>query len=119
MDKEPNKVPMDNDDDYQKIRIQSVPLMVLIAGFLSSIDFVDWIFTMAEMLVVFVLAYQIFGRVLFTALVVTPILVVFISRCMAAYDEIVYGDDDDSSSGDDDDDPHFGDHWNDLTGGRK
>lgn len=27
MDKEPNKVPMDNDDDYQKIRIQSVPLM--------------------------------------------------------------------------------------------
>lgn len=119
MDKEPNKVPMDNDDDYQKIRIQSVPLMVLIAGFLSSIDFVDWIFTMAEMLVVFVLAYQILGRVLFTALIVTPILVVFISRCLQSYDEIVYGDDDDSSSGDDDDDPHFGDHWNDLTGGRK
>ena len=112
MDKEPNKVPMDNDDDYQKIRIQSVPLMVLIAGFLSSIDFVDWIFTMAEMLVVFVLAYQILGRVLFTALIVTPILVVFISRCLQSYDEIVY-------SGDDDDDPHFGDHWNDLTGGRK
>ena len=119
MDKEPNKVPMDNDDDYQKIRIQSVPLMVLIAGFLSSIDFVDWIFTMAEMLVVFVLAYQILGRVLFTALIVTPILVVLISRCLQSYDEIVYGDDDDSSSGDDDDDPHFGDHWNDLTGGRK
>lgn len=116
MDKEPNKVPMDNDDDYQKIRIQSVPLMVLIAGFLSSIDFVDWIFTMAEMLVVFVLAYQILGRVLFTALIVTPILVVFISRCLQSYDEIMFGDDDDSSSGDsdDDDDPHFGDHFNNL-----
>lgn len=116
MDKEPNKVPMDNDDDYQKIRIQSVPLMVLIAGFLSSIDFVDWIFTMAEMLVVFVLAYQILGRVLFTALIVTPILVVFISRCLQSYDEIMSGDDDDSSSGDsdDDDDPHFGDHFNNL-----
>lgn len=115
MDKEPNKVPMDN-DDYQKIRIQSVPLIVLIAGFLSSIDFVDWIFTMAEMLVVFVLAYQILGRVLFTALIVTPILVVFISRCLQSYDEIMFGDDDDSSSGDsdDDDDPHFGDHFNNL-----
>nr|DAH59464.1 MAG TPA: hypothetical protein [Caudoviricetes sp.] len=116
MDKEPNKVPMDNDDDYQKIRIQSVPLMVLIAGFLSSIDFVDWIFTMAEMLVVFVLAYQILGRVLFTALIVTLILVVFISRCLQSYDEIMFGDDDDSSSGDsdDDDDPHFDDHFNNL-----
>lgn len=114
MDKEPNKVPMDNDDDYQKIRIQSVPLMVLIAGFLSSIDFVDWIFTMAEMLVVFVLAYQILGRVLFTALIVTPILVVFISRCLQSYDEIMFGDDDDIDGGDDDDDPHFGDHFNNL-----
>lgn len=119
MDKEPNKVPMDNDDDYQKIHIQSVPLMVLIAGFLSSIDFVDWIFTMAEMLVVFVLAYQILGRVLFTALIVTPILVVFISRCLQSYDEIMYGDDDDIDGGDDDDDPHFGDHFNNLTGGKK
>lgn len=111
----PNKNPMDN-EDYQEIRVQSVPLMVLIAGFLSSIDFVDWIFTMAEMLVVFVLAYQILGRVLFTALIVTPILVVFISRCLQSYDEIMFGDDDDSSSGDsdDDDDPHFGDHFNNL-----
>ena len=108
----PNKTPMDN-EDYQEIRVQSVPLMVLIAGFLSSIDFVDWMFTMAEMLVVFVLTYQILGKVLFTALVVTPILVVFISRCIAAYDEIVFGDDDDGSS-DDDDDPHFGDHFNNL-----
>ena len=114
MDKEPNKVPMDNDDDYQKICIQSVPLMVLIAGFLSSIDFVDWIFTMAEMLIVFVLAYQILGRVLFTALIVTPILVVFISRCLQSYDEIMFGDDDDIDGGDDDDDPHFGDHFNNL-----
>ena len=114
MDKEPNKVPMDNDDDYQKIRIQSAPLMVLIAGTLSTVDFVDWIFTMAEMLVVFVLAYQILGRVLFTALIVTPILVVFISRCLQSYDEIMFGDDDDIDGGDDDDDPHFGDHFNNL-----
>lgn len=111
----PNKTPMDN-EDYQEIRVQSVPLMVLIAGFLSSIDFVDWIFTMAEMLVVFVLTYQILGKVLFTALVVTPILVVFISRCLQSYDEIMFGDDNDGSSdgGDDDDDPHFGDHFNNL-----
>lgn len=111
----PNKTPMDN-EDYQEIRVQSVSLMVLIAGFLSSIDFVDWIFTMAEMLVVFVLTYQILGKVLFTALVVTPILVVFISRCLQSYDEIMFGDDNDGSSdgGDDDDDPHFGDHFNNL-----
>lgn len=70
-------------------------------------------FTMAEMLVVFVLTYQILGRVLFTALVVTPVLVVFIERCFESWEAITYGDDDDSSSGDDDDD-HFNDHWNNL-----
>lgn len=114
MDKEPKR-DEEQQDDVAEIRIRSVPLMVLIAGTLSTVDFVDWIFTMTEMLVVFVLAYQILGRVLFTALIVTPILVVFISKCMAAYDEIMYGDDDDSSSGDrDDDDPHFGDHFNNL-----
>lgn len=87
MDKEPKKPGGENDterDDIQEIRVNSIPLMVLIAGVLSSVDFVDWMFTIAEMLVVFVLTYQILGRVLFTALVVTPILVVFISKCLAA-----------------------------------
>ena len=78
---------------------------------MSSIDFVDWMFTMAEMLVVFVLTYQILGKVLFTALVVTPILVVFIMRCFESWEAIVYGDDD---TNDDDDDNDFGNHWNDL-----
>ncbi len=111
MDKEPKK---SNDqlqeNDVEEIRITSVPLMVLIAGALSSTDFISWMFTIAEMLVVFVLTYQILGRVLFTALIVTPILVVFISRCMQCYDEIMYGDEDDMD--DDDENSHFGNHWN-------
>lgn len=123
MDKEPKKPGGENDterDDIQEIRVNSIPLMVLIAGVLSSVDFVDWMFTIAEMLVVFVLTYQILGRVLFTALVVTSVLVVFISRCLAAYDEIMYGDDDmGGSDGEDDGDDHFNDHWNGLTGGMK
>lgn len=121
MDKEPKKPGGENDterDDIQEIRVNSIPLMVLIAGVLSSVDFVDWMFTIAEMLVVFVLTYQILGR-LFTALVVTPILVVFISKCLAAYDEIMYGDDDMGGDGEDDGDDHFNDHWNGLTGGMK
>lgn len=111
MDKEPKRDETQQ-DDVAEIRIRSVPLMVLIAGTLSTVDFVDWIFTMAEMLVVFVLAYQILGRVLFTALIVTPILVVFISKCLQSYDEIMFGDDDDMD--DSDDDSHFGDHFNNL-----
>lgn len=118
MDKEPKRPGGENDterDDIQEIRVNSIPLMVLIAGVLSSVDFVDWMFTIAEMLVVFVLTYQILGRVLFTALVVTPILVVFISKCLSAYDEIMYGDDDmGGSDGEDDGDDHFNDHWNNL-----
>lgn len=117
MDKEPKKPGGENDterDDIQEIRVNSIPLMVLIAGVLSSVDFVDWMFTIAEMLVVFVLTYQILGRMLFTALVVTPILVVFISKCLAAYDEIMYGDDDMGGDGEDDGDDHFNDHWNNL-----
>jgi hypothetical protein len=65
MDKEPKKPGGENDterDDIQEIRVNSIPLMVLIAGVLSSVDFVDWMFTVAEMLVVFVLTYQILGR---------------------------------------------------------
>lgn len=112
MDKEPKRDEAEQ-NDIAEIRIQSVPLMVLVAGALSSVDFVDWMFTMAEMFVVFVLTYQILGRVLFTALVVTPILVVFIQHCFAAYDEIMYGDDDMDDS-DNDDDSHFGDHFNNL-----
>lgn len=62
MDKEPKKPGGENDterDDIQEIRVNSIPLMVLVAGVLSSVDFVDWMFTIAEMLVVFVLTYQI------------------------------------------------------------
>lgn len=44
MDKEPKKPGGENDterDDIQEIRVNSIPLMVLIAGVLSSVDFVD------------------------------------------------------------------------------
>lgn len=44
MDKEPKKSGGENDterDDIQEIRVNSIPLMVLIAGVLSSVDFVD------------------------------------------------------------------------------
>ena len=111
MDKEPKRDETQQ-DDVTEIRIRSVPLMVLVAGALSSVDFIDWMFTMAEILVVFVLTYQILGRVLFTALVVTPILVVFIQHCFESWEAIIYGDEDDMD--DDDDDSHFGDHFNNL-----
>ena len=110
MDKEPKKpTPQDEDMQQAEIRITSVPLMVLIAGVLSTVDFVDWMFTIAEMLVVFVLTYQILGKALFVALVITPILVVFIEKSLEAYDAIMCSDEDDDGDGDD---PHFGDHFN-------
>lgn len=40
MDKEPKRDEVEQ-DDIAEIRIQSVPLMVLVAGALSSVSFVD------------------------------------------------------------------------------
>ena len=115
MDKEPNKKPEDMEDEEREITVNCMPLTILVSGFVNSFDLFSWIFKAAEVLVVFFLTYQIIGKVLFMALIVSPIIVIYVERCMECYDVLCNGDewDNDDSSGDDD--AGFGDHWNNLT----
>lgn len=111
MDKDPKK-PVDQDNEPQEEDIQDVslaeytPLTVLISGIANSDGVFSVIFHIAQAIVVFYLLYQIVGKVVFTALVVTPVLVAFFYNCCKAYDIVSSGQYDD---------PHFGDHWNNLT----
>lgn len=117
MDKEPKK-PQDQEqpDDIQNVSLaEYTPLTVLISGIANSDSVFSVIFHIAEALVVFYLAYQIVGKVIFTALVVTPLLVAIFYNCFKAYDIIMndgYDGWDDGDNSSDDDDPHFGDHFN-------
>ena len=110
MDKEPNKKPEDLNEDEQQLTITNIPLTILVSAAMNSADVFNWIFRAAEALVVFVLTYQILGKMLFVALVVTPILVFYLENVYAVM-SILDESDDDGSDGDDDD-PHFGDHFN-------
>lgn len=114
MDKEPNKKPEDMEDEEREITITNIPLTILVSAAMNSADVFNWIFKAAEALVVFVLTYQILGKTLFVALVITPLLVFYLESCFDCWSILNGSDDDDSSSGDDDD-PHFGDHWDNLT----
>ena len=69
----------------------------------------NFVFRAAQIFVVFILTYQIIGKPLFVAFILTPLLVAVIERSIEAYDVIVYGDDDMGVS-DDEDDDHFNDH---------
>lgn len=114
MAKEPNKKPDDMNEDEQQITVMNVPLTILVSAAMNSADVFNWIFKAAEVLVVFVLTYQILGKTLFVALVVTPLLVLYLENVFACYEAVYNGDgwdDDDSEDGDD----GFGDHWNNLT----
>ena len=117
MDKEPKK-PQDQESQQEDIQNVSLaeytPLTVLISGIANSDGVFSVIFKLAEALVVFYLAYQIVGKVIFTALVVTPLLVAIFYNCFKAYD-IISSEQYDDWDDDDGDDTHFGDHFNNLT----
>lgn len=118
MDKEPKK-PQDQKEDIQNVSLaEYTPLTVLISGIANSDSVFSVIFHIAQAIVVFYLFYQIVGKVVFTALVATPLLVAIFYNCFQAYD-IISSEQYDDWDDDDGDDTHFGDHWNNLTGGKK
>lgn len=113
MDKEPKK-PQDQEQlDENRVMVECLPLTVLVSGIVNSFDVFNFVFRAAQIFVVFILTYQIIGKPLFVAFILTPLLVAVIERSIEAYDVIVYGDDDMGGS-DDEDDDHFNDHQNNL-----
>lgn len=113
MDKEPKKPAEQQDEDQNQLTVTNIPLTIVVSALINMKDWFDWIVRAAEVLVVFVLTYNIIGKTLFVALVITPLLVFFIESAIECYWAVCCDDD---SSGDDDgssgDDPHFGDHFN-------
>ena len=116
MDKEPKKPQgQEQPDDIQNISLaEYTPLTVLISGIANSDSVFSVIFHIVQAIVVFYLFYQIVGKVVFTALVATPLLVAIFYNCCQAYD-IISSEQYDDWDDDDGDDTHFGDHWNNLT----
>lgn len=113
MDKEPKK-PQDQEQlNENRVMVECLPLTVLVSGIVNSFDVFNFVFRAAQIFVVFILTYQIIGKPLFVAFILTPLLVTVIERSIEAYDVIVYGDDDMGGS-DDEDDEHFNDHQNNL-----
>lgn len=105
-----NQNPKHQNDDQEPnvIRVTCVPLTVFISGFMNAIPAFEWILNAAKTLVIGYAAYCILGRILFTALIVTPLLVVFVASMFSSWEMVSYTDDDD----DEDDEGGFGDHWN-------
>ena len=114
VDKEPKKPAEWQDEDQNQLVVTNIPLTIVVSALINMKDWFDWIVRAAEVLVVFVLTYNIIGKTLFVALVITPLIVGFIESCFDCW-SVVCDDWDDG----DDDDSHFGDHWNGLTGGKK
>ncbi len=106
MDKDPKK-PDDLQDEngQQDMMSTNIPLTIAVSAFINSKDWFNWILHAAETLVIFYLTYQIIGKVLFVALVITPLLVFYISSAIDCYYVVCDGewDDSDDDSGDDDD----------------
>lgn len=106
MDKDPKK-PDDLQDEngQQGMMNTNIPLTIAVSAFINSKNWFDWILHAAETLVIFYLTYQIIGKVLFVALVITPLLVFYISSAINCYYVVCDGewDDSDDDSGDDDD----------------
>lgn len=107
MDKDPKKLDDQQDEDNRHDVIRAnIPLTIAVSAFINSKDWFDWILRAAETLVIFYLTYQIVGKVLFVALVITPLLVFYISSAIDCYYVVCdseWGDDD----GDSDSDDHF------------
>jgi hypothetical protein len=106
VDKDPKK-PDDLQDEngQQGMMNTNIPLTIAVSAFINSKNWFDWILHAAETLVIFYLTYQIIGKVLFVALVITPLLVFYISSAIDCYYVVCDGewDDSDDDSGDDDD----------------
>lgn len=103
MDKDPKKLDDQQDEDNRHDVIRAnIPLTIAVSAFINSKDWFDWILRAAETLVIFYLTYQIVGKVLFVALVITPLLVFYISSAIDCYYVVCDSewDDDDSDSDD-------------------
>ena len=112
MDKEPKKPEQQEEQGYM---ITNIPLTIIVSALINTKDWFDWIMRAAEVLVVFVLTYQILGKTLFVALVVTPLIVGFLESCFDCWSVVCSDDWDDGPGGNDGssgDDPHFDDHFN-------
>ena len=105
MDKDPKKLDDQQDEDSRHDVIRAnIPLTIAVSAFINSKDWFDWILHAAETLVIFYLTYQIVGKVLFVALVITPLLVFYISSAIDCYYVVCdseWGDDDGNSDSDD------------------
>lgn len=107
MDKDPKKSDdLQDEDGQQGMMSTNIPLTIAVSAFINSKDWFNWILHAAETLVIFYLAYQIIRKVLFVALVITPLLVFYISSAIDCYYVVCNSelDDSDDDSGDDD---HF------------
>lgn len=105
MDKDPKK-PDDLQDEsgQQSMMSTNIPLTIAVSAFINSKNWFDWILHAAETLVIFYLTYQIIGKVLFVALVITPLLVFYISSAIDCYYVVCDSELDDSDDDSDDDD---------------
>lgn len=106
MDKDPKKPDgLQDENGQQGMMRTNIPLTIAVSAFINSKDWFDWILHAAETLVILYLTYQIVGKVLFVALVITPLLVFYISSAINCYYVVCDGewDDSDDDSGDDDD----------------
>lgn len=106
MDKDPKKPDgLQDENGQQGMMRTNIPLTIAVSAFINSKNWFDWILHAAEALVIFYLTYQIIGKVLFVALVITPLLVFYISSAINCYYVVCDDewDDSDDDSGDDDD----------------
>lgn len=113
MNQNPKNNHNDNEPEMNEVKVECIPLTVLISGIANTSDIFNIIFKLAEILVVFVATYLILGRVLFTALVVTPLLVGVVYNMIAAWEVVSYSNEDFSwdcefhDDDDENDDRHF------------
>lgn len=106
-DEDKKNTSIQEDDEYQVDIQLSVPISVLISAARNTVDVVNLVFNIAQILVIAVLSYEILGKTLFVGLIVTPILVGFIYYCFSVYYSIVDTPDDFDFYDDDEDDEHF------------
>lgn len=107
MDKDPKKPDdLQDEDDQHGMMSTNIPLTIAVSAFINSKDWFNWILHAAETLVIFYLTYQIVGKVLFVALVITPLLVFYISSAIDCY-YVVCNSELDDSDDDSDSDDHF------------
>lgn len=115
-----NQNPHDHDENEPEVHtaeisIQNIPLAVAVIAGINTMQFLNALVNVVEILVVLYLAYEIIGRTLFIGLIVTPLLVAFIYYAFSAKDDIdsaLFIDDDGDDDDGDDDNSHFNDNFN-------